>query len=618
MKKSLFIFAAAALALTACTSEDDVVQSATQQTPAKAVAFDVYLPHMSDVTRATAGRTGTMTTTTLQASEAKGGGFGVFGYYTDNADYSASATPNFMYNEKVLWNSTNLGWYYSPLKYWPNETNKDSQESPAYSEAESTPGSGVGTTTDKLTFFAYAPYVSAVDATGITSISGNTDTGDALIGYKADLLDPNENVDLLWGVAPAGGLNYTAVNKNQISIAEGKPLVDMVKPDVNTSMKFLFQHALARIGVKVIAAIDQVAPGGKLDPNTKITIESVKLKGYFGESATLNLNNTIANTAKWQGTFNGVALAAGTAANGLTQKTIEISGNKIAEHLRYKVSGGTYPTKKDEQDVVGVTTKKQDLIAPSTKYYSKLAGLPTYYSGKIYYSDDAGTEAHPTYTFDSKSIYYTYTSSVYSQKNTGSETAPDYPEVKTTTDFYTLTETGDYTADPSLPASTKYYTRTGDGSAATPYVYTNAASPTWDGSTHYYTVEGTKVLADDIPFTYSGDIYAAASNFFMVIPTNNIPNICTTNWVSDSKKKELRTVDVEIIYYITTEDAKLDGGRAQTRNKITKTVVFPSFDNGKSYNLNLILGLTSVKLEAEVDDWKIENVNADLPQNIGE
>jgi len=38
---------------------------------------------------------------------------------------------------------------------------------------------------------------------------------------------------------------------------------------------------------------------------------------------------------------------------------------------------------------------------------------------------------------------------------------------------------------------------------------------------------------------------------------------------------------------------------------IEKDVVFPSLANGKSYNLNLILGLTSVKMEAEVDDWKV-------------
>ena len=46
--------------------------------------------------------------------------------------------------------------------------------------------------------------------------------------------------------------------------------------------------------------------------------------------------------------------------------------------------------------------------------------------------------------------------------------------------------------------------------------------------------------------------------------------------------------------------------------------MFPSIENGKSYNLNLVLGLTSVKMEAEVDDWKVINVQADLPQNTAD
>jgi hypothetical protein len=75
---------------------------------------------------------------------------------------------------------------------------------------------------------------------------------------------------------------------------------------------------------------------------------------------------------------------------------------------------------------------------------------------------------------------------------------------------------------------------------------------------------------------------------------------------------------VKIEYYVTTEDSKIDGGYTQTKNVIEKDVVFPSLANGKSYMLNLVLGLTSVKMDAEVDEWKVINVNADLPQNTAE
>ena len=80
----------------------------------------------------------------------------------------------------------------------------------------------------------------------------------------------------------------------------------------------------------------------------------------------------------------------------------------------------------------------------------------------------------------------------------------------------------------------------------------------------------------------------------------------------------LRTIKVQIEYYITTTDDKLAKGFAQTKNVVTKEVVLPSLANGKSYNLNLVLGLTSVKIEAEVDDWKVVNSQVDLPQNTGE
>ena len=144
MKKSLFFAAAAsALMLTACSSENDVVQSApqTQETTAQAVGFDVYMPQATNVTRA--GYAGVMTTEKLKLAEA---GFGVFAMYTGTSDYTAAFKPNFMFNEHISWNG---GWTYSPLKYWPNETTNDSQ----------TPTKATMADLEKLSFFAYAPYV---------------------------------------------------------------------------------------------------------------------------------------------------------------------------------------------------------------------------------------------------------------------------------------------------------------------------------------------------------------------------------------------------------------------------------------------------------------------------
>ncbi len=648
MKKSLFLFATAALMLAACSSEDDIVQSGgslTQLGSADAVGFDVYTPAATNVTKA--GLQGTMTTSRLQRSEANGGGFGVYAYLVEDAEDDATVTaytsgngtvanvPNFMANEKILWNNTNSGWYYSPLKYWPNETNNDSQTTPAYMENSTSPKH-----LDRLTFFAYAPYVAADDASGtgiirITSKAGllNTDKPkDPSVEWKATTADatfnPNEGVDLLWGVAPAGGLSYTAVNGETKTVNEGEPLVDMTKPDVNTSMKFLFQHALARFGVNVVAAIDQVSPGGELDPNTRITINKFTITGPFGTTGVLNLNNDgkpgVANWTKINSTEVATAApAAGNSSITVTANDATPANNYIAENLRWAKHAAEAHTTPVAQNVVGVTTAKQDLLAPSTKWFNKLAAAPAYNPGKKYVNEN-GTEVHASYTFDAKSLFYTLVSGHYEQKASGSETAPDFPAIATTNDYYTLTKTGEYIDQASKPASldndTKMYTRSGSGTALDPYVYTysnTASAVTWDGAEDYYTVEGTKALASDIPFTYTGDIYEAERNYLYVVPTNAALD-ANYGTVIAANEASMRTITVQIEYYINTKDDKLEKGFAETKNVITKEVVLPSLANGKTYMLNAVLGLTSVKIEAEVSDWKVENAQVDLPQNTAE
>ena len=651
--------AASAIMLTACTSEDDVVQSsASQKAEAKAVGFDVYTP--SSTTRA--GLKGTMTTNRLQLTEGEGGGFGVYAILTEDSETGAgdganatsytpatpltgegakTQVPNFMVNELLLWNNTNLGWYYNPLKYWPNETDHDSQSTSAKMENGTNP-----VHLDRLTFFAYAPYVSGDDPSGtgiirITNREGKLNTAnisDPTVEYKVTTstadVNPDEGVDLLWGVAPAGGLSYTAVNGTTVTVKEGEPLINMIKPDVNTSMKFLFNHALARFGFTVVAAVDQVSPGGKLDPNTRITINTLKIKGPFGSTGELNLNNgTHANVANWT-KINSTSIANGiksispleeltlmgqyAAADADEDPTTEADKNAIAEHLRWKK---THPAPA-EQTVIGVTTAKQDMLRPSTKWFNKLASTPAYNPGKKYV-DANGTEIRASYTWSTSSLLYTYDdgTKVYTRKTSGdAETAPLYPADYPTNTYYVITETGVYNsskAEPTLPSGTKFYTREGDGTT-TPYTYT-VATPTWEsGSINYYTVEGRKASCSDIPFVYAaGDFYEAERNYVYVIPTNNILAV-NTSALSDDEELALRTIEVQIEYYITTEDSKLATGRAQTKNVVTKKVVLPSLENGKTYNLNMVLGLTSVKIEAEVDDWKVINSQVDLPQNTAE
>ncbi len=645
MKKSLFFAAAAsALLLTACSSENDLIETGPQKTVEnQAVGFDVYTPAATDVTRA--GLQGTMTTGRLQRAEGDGGGFGVYAYLTEDAtaasgdenggkyNSASPGKPNFMVNEKLLWNATNQGWYYNPLKYWPNETDNDSQNTNAEME-----GDGTNHHLDRLSFFAYAPYVSAGAAgDGITAITANSSTEEPQVSYQAAKTDPNAAVDLLWGVAPAGGLSYTAVNGRTVTVAEGMPLIDMTKPDVNTSMKFLFNHALARIGIKAVAAVDQVGAGGKLDPNTKITIKEITLTGLFGTTGILNLDNTVANKANWI-SLNGVALSGNpaiTALEGVTAAdrtlTLNVGNGTISEHLRWVDDGDATPD--PQTDRVGVTTVKQDVIEPSkpgastrlwTTYKEYAAGEKFDYSETTpYYLNDENcavgnlaaaavipATGHQTYTINNAGVITLV----------ATPTNIKYPAVNEWYDGLLEKPADDAAATAATNAGKQAYTLDDANGNGTPD----------EGETFTPMPVGTAVTTSDYIITAdlvkasvkytspaaNSKYYKRDANYFMVVPTKNFEN--SSNITTEGDLKKLRTIRVKIEYYITTEDSKLAAGRAQTKNVIEKDVLFPSLENGKSYNLNLILGLTSVKMEAEVDDWKVINVNADLPQNTAE
>lgn len=630
MKKSLFFAAAAsALMLTACSSENDVVQTADQlqQSAPKAVGFDVYTQDANEVTRA--GYEGIMNTTRLQGIA---NGFGIFGYYTDTNDgdatpkeypFTTPATsgsnnyvPNFMWNQQVRWNNTNKGWAYAPLKYWPNETINDSQSNPeaAYMKDNSANGR-----LDRLTFFAYAPYVANGSGTyGITAITAKNgkltttdatpvvrDAADPAIEYTS-AITAAKSVDLLWGVAPAGGQHYTAVDGKSNGADTGMPYLNLTKPDVNTSLKFYFQHALARFGFTVAAAIDQVPQGGNWPSSaenpTRITVKSVKLSGYFGTKGILNLNNPYENIANWINLGSGDLAEASTVGTApLELKSFTISGADINTTIK---DSGT-----DEvQTVTGVTTAKKDLVQGK---YSKVDS-PTEYSTSAVYYTSAGEEIHATMA---NSSYYTYNSGIQTYTPVSGTTinSPDYPNAIPA--YFTINPGTRLDAPPAATHGA-VYKKVGDDFVL--YKDENVAMEgTEDYTADYYyipTITNAGITAADFSYTAT-EFYLPERSYFMVIPTNNVEKICTTGVTDDADKNLLKTVWVEITYYVTTADANLDAGFSRVKNVIKKKVELPSLANGKSYNLHLLLGLTSVKVEAEVGDWKEVYVQTDLPQN---
>lgn len=600
--------AASALMLTACTSEDDALQTGqTKQAESRAIAFDTYT---AGTTRA--GDAGVMTTDKLKEFQ----GFGVFAFYhNDGATYTSGAhRPDFMYNQNVHWVG---GWTYSPLKYWPNETIQDSQTDN---------GPATSTAVDRLSFFAYAPYVSNGtgktlgtngstsklpkawkndDGTGIVAITDATETSDPKVQWMVSD-NPDNNVDLLWGVAPAG-MAYQSVNPTNpgnpgfVQVPVGEPLKNMLKPDKDQKMKFLFQHALSHIGLSVVSAIDQIAAGddgGKFNPNqTRILIKDVKIWGTFGINGVLNLNNTTSNVARWED------VSKSTSDEDAPLFTINATNGYLNPVLRYDkttmqdIQGGTKKLKDLNE---GVKTSETELMVGGPDP-SKVATDLTYTVGKILYkkadapSNDyviattTATEDVDVYTKSDDGKTFTQVQASGSGAIQMSGTTPVYYKIA-------LGTKRTVTAGTELGSGTWFRETTSGGKKTyTQHPANGSSDPAGD---YYASLTPTELSANN----YTGTCYTSLiPRYFMVIPSDLTPTPTTVN--------------VKITYVVVTEDNQLVGNMSNIENAITKTTTI-QLENGKSYNLKLILGLTSVKLDATVADWQLaDDVEINLPKN---
>lgn len=116
---------------------------------------------------------------------------GIFAYYTGSNDWTISEKPNFMYNQEVKRSNASSPWTYSPVKYWPNN-----------------PG-------DKLTFFAYAPYVKEVSGSN-PSFRPVTSAGYPDFHYTVPVKD-NDQTDLLVSIPPLMNQTY-GTNNGKVSL----------------------------------------------------------------------------------------------------------------------------------------------------------------------------------------------------------------------------------------------------------------------------------------------------------------------------------------------------------------------------------------------------------------
>lgn len=319
MKRFLFISTAICL-LTACTS-DESQQERGQIAYSKSIAFDCYLGNTA-VTRA---MNGNMTT-----DELKQAGFGVYGYYTETADYASNLKPNFMCNEKIYWSGADSKWNYDNQQFWPNGEN------------------------NKLSFFAYAPYVESAENEGIISLPSNSVASDPVIGYK---MGTGSNVDLLWGTNEEGKTYQDSPYKLNI---------DMTKQGISDRIHFAFKHTLANVAgapgcLKVLLDVDairnSITEGASLagfDTNkTKVTLKSVTIRNASDTGAPVTSGTFNLATGQWTlGTETGsFEYTFSTATSGLLNSAI--------------AEPSSVSSWSDISDVDGITLSPQDVISSS-------------------------------------------------------------------------------------------------------------------------------------------------------------------------------------------------------------------------------------------------------------
>jgi len=309
MKKIYFLSALTAAMLASCSSIDDAGPSGSVSQKGDPVAtgdipvvFNAYTSR--GVSRS--GVPGEVTTSGLKSISGNLGkaGFGVFGYYTDSEDYAGASQPNFMYNQQVAWNGQSFD--YTPLRYWPNEHGSNAASEDV----------------DRISFFAYAPFVDAQPETGwvddpdnedaarygITGFSRNTATGDPIVKYVSSF-EASKTVDLCWGVYdPTNAGNWKTFNSDaQVISGDGLPWLNVQRAKtVDQRLTFTFKHALAQLNILVDAYVDGNSADYALgqyqnhaaDGKTKIYVRSIAMTGIASRGA-LNLNNVKASTPLW-------------------------------------------------------------------------------------------------------------------------------------------------------------------------------------------------------------------------------------------------------------------------------------------------------------------------------
>lgn len=164
-----------------------------------------------------------------------GQSIGVYAYYHDNTTWSAAAVPNFMWNQQATCLEKGSNFTYSPLKYWPNESE------------------------DKLSFMAYFPYTAESpgqtdtpeypdNATGLRTLFSNSDAG--LPSFRFTVKESaDDQVDFLVSELLPDLPNGTS------AVSPGNP-DDRSTLTVTDRVRFLFHHMTSKVEFRIVAATE--------------------------------------------------------------------------------------------------------------------------------------------------------------------------------------------------------------------------------------------------------------------------------------------------------------------------------------------------------------------------
>lgn len=232
-------------------------------------------------------------TGSMNFTELKGTGFGVYGYEVDGTYNSASSTPT-LFGDGSTTNThvTFIAGGTDPTTTVVHPGN--------WQYAASSANVKPWVSGKKYTFFAYAPWMeSNGTAPGITTVKTTINEGDPTIGYTV-ATNPAESVDLLWGIRSDNGL----------------PWKDVTSATSAGTVMFTFYHALCAIGYHAQVMVDKdnnltdaedVSGVAAIGTDCKVTIKSITLEpnnanskpGLFYQTGVLNLNNSTAWTPSW-------------------------------------------------------------------------------------------------------------------------------------------------------------------------------------------------------------------------------------------------------------------------------------------------------------------------------